>query len=61
MNDENKIIAKSKILLNYTVTIPKAVRTKFNFNPGEHVFWIVDGNDLKLKKGRIRIIFESEE
>jgi len=60
-SNKDKIMGKSKVLINNAITIPKIVRLKFGLSTGDYVFWIEDEKAIKLKKGKIKIVFESDD
>jgi len=50
---KGKVLGSAKIMTKGQVTIPKAVRERFNLNVGDVVLFIEEDGKLLLKKGEL--------
>ncbi|MCS7386877.1 MAG: AbrB/MazE/SpoVT family DNA-binding domain-containing protein [archaeon GB-1867-005] len=54
--DDPRVIGAAKIMTKGQVTIPKAVREKFNLNVGDLVLFVEENGKLILMKGELKEI-----
>lgn len=47
--DKKEILGMSKITYKYQITVPKKVREEYDFEEGDTILFVKEGDSLKIK------------